>query len=104
MSLNNRFLPSHAPGAVAVYSLDFSAILPPGVGIASGALSIATNVVPPAPSSDFTVGPVTVNGRRLYAQLSGGVSATDYRLTFTANDSVGGVWPRTALLLCAATS
>ena len=104
MALNDRYLPSHAPGQSCLYGLDFSNILPPGVTVQSGQLTIQTNVVPPAPSSDFTIGPVEANGRRLYANLAGGVSATDYRLTWTATDSLGNIWPRACLLLCAATS
>ena len=50
------------------------------------------------------IGPVTASGRRLYAQLEGGVSANDYRLTWSGQDSLGNLWIRTCLLLCAATS
>jgi len=104
MALNNRFLPSHAPGESNLYALDFSAILPPGVTVASAGLTIQLNTVPPTPTTDFTIGPVTTNGRRVYAELSGGVSANDYRITFAATDTLGNLWPRSALLLCAATS
>jgi hypothetical protein len=36
--------------------------------------------------------------------LTGGVSGTDYQIKWTATDSAGNVWPRTALVLCADTS
>ena len=104
MALNNRYLPSHPAGQSCQYAIDLSAILPPGVTVQSGTLVIQLNTVPPAPSSDFTIGAVSPNGRRLYANLAGGASATDYRLTWTATDSLGNIWPRACLLLCAATS
>jgi len=105
MSLNNRYLPSHPQGQSCLYCLDFSNILPAGVGITTGNLVIELNTVPPASAgSDFIVGPVSVVGRRLYAQLTEGVSGRDYRLNWLALDSLGNAWPRTCLLLCAATS
>jgi hypothetical protein len=45
-----------------------------------------------------------VRGRALYAMLAGGVAGTDYQLKFTAVDTAGNTWPRTALVLCADTS
>jgi hypothetical protein len=105
MALNNRYLPSHPQGQSCQYALDFSAILPPGVGLASGLLTLTSNTVPPAPvPGDFVQGPVQINGRRLYASLSGGVTAKDYRLTWAGVDSLGNNWVRTCLLLCAQTS
>ena len=58
----------------------------------------------PAASSDSTVGEVTVRGRVLYASLFGGHDGIDYQLRWTATDTSGNVWPRTALLFCARTS
>jgi hypothetical protein len=45
-----------------------------------------------------------VRGRALYAMLAGGVAGTDYQLKWTALDTAGRTWPRTALVLCADTS
>ena len=104
MSINNRYEQPHPAQQVCEYGLDFSTILPPGITIASGRLAQFTNQVPPQPTSDFTVSPVTATGRRLYAQLAGGVAGTDYQLTWIATDSENNVWPRTVLLLCASTS
>jgi hypothetical protein len=104
MGINNRYLPSHPQGASAIYALDYSAILPPGVGIQSGGIAVALNTVPPTPTTELTVAPAGVEGRRVLAQISGGVSGHDYRIEWVANDTVGGIWPRTCLLLCAATS
>ena len=104
MALNNRYSPSHPQGQVATYGLDYSNIIPLGITLESATLTIESNTVPPQPSTDFTMGPVTTNGRRVYCQLSGGVAANDYRLTWTAADSLGNTWPRSTLLLCAATS
>lgn len=104
MPVSRRYTPEHPPGESCLFGLDFSPLIPPGIGIASGVLKVETNVVPPAPSSDFTVGPVQVRDRTLYATLTGGTSGVDYRLTWTATDTAGNIWPRTALLLCAPTS
>ena len=105
MSLNNRYMPSHAVGDSCLYALDFSNILPLGVGFeGSVGFEVEYNTVPPTGQSDFTVGPPYFVGRRIYAQLSGGASAKDYRLTFTGGDSLGNTWSRSALLLCSATS
>ena len=104
MALNNRYIPSHPQGQVATYGLDFSNIIPLGIVLSSATLTIETNTVPPVASSDFSLGPVQTIGRRVYCQLSGGVAATDYRLNWNVVDSLGNSWPRSCLLLCAATS
>jgi hypothetical protein len=103
--LSRRYTPEHPPGEDCSFGLDFSFILPVGVGIASGSLAILTNTATPADASaDWTIGPVTVRGRALYAMLSGGVAGTDYQLKWTAVDTAGNTWPRTTLVLCADTS
>lgn len=104
MPLSRRYTPEHAPGEKGDYGLDYSFIVPPGVGIASGSLAIYTNVANPVASSDFTIGPVTVQGRVIYANLTGGVPGTDYQLRWSATDTDGNIWPRTCLVLCALTS
>jgi len=105
MALNNRYEPSHPQGQTCTYALDFSNLIPLGVTLQSGLLTVLENSVPPvAAPGDFLVGPVTLAGRRLYASLSGGVTAKDYRLQWAGVDSLGNNWVRTCLLLCAATS
>lgn len=95
--------------------MDFSPIIPPGVGIASASLFIETNNQPPAiASGDFSsphADPAVPNffscevrGRAVYVFLRGGVSGRDYRLIWTAIDTEGNEYPRTALLLCGQTS
>ena len=105
MPLSRRFNPEHPPGESCKFGIDFSFIIPVGVSIASGSLAILKNTAAPADASaDWTIGPVGVRGRALYAMLSGGVAGTDYQLKFTAVDTAGNTWPRTALVLCADTS
>jgi hypothetical protein len=104
MPLSRRYTPEHAPGDQCIYGLDFSYLIPPGVGIASGALTIWTNTVAPVQSSDFTIGAINIIGRTLYANLAGGVDGTDYQVRWKATDTSGNVWNRTALVLCAETS
>jgi hypothetical protein len=104
MSLNNRYLPSHPQGQSCLYALDFANILPPGVGLTNASLEIQLNTVPPTPTTDFTQDPITVDARRLYCRLTGGVSARDYRLNWSGEDTLGNIWARSCLLLCSATS
>lgn len=104
MSLNNRYVPSHPAGQTIVYGLDFANILPEGVTIASGSVTVQYNTVPPTPTLDLTVNALPQAGRRMYARVSGGGAGRDYRLQWTANDNLGDIWIRTTLLLCAATS
>lgn len=105
MPLSRRYSPEHPPGESCSFGLDYSAIVPVGVGLSSGTLNILTNTATPADASgDWTIGAVKVQGRALYANLSGGVAGTDYQLKWTALDTAGNTWPRTTLVLCADTS
>jgi hypothetical protein len=103
-----RYTPSWAPGEGCQIGYDFSFIIPVGVGLESGTLSIQTNTANPAPAlADFNLAaplPCNVRDRALYCFLAGGVSGTDYQLVWTAVDTAGNTWPRTALMLCAPTS
>lgn len=100
-----RYKPEHPPQESCSFGLDYSNVIPVGVGIESGTIRIFTNAATPvAADSDWTVGPVSVTGRAIWANLSGGVLGTDYQLRWTATDTQGNVWPRTTLCLCADTS
>ena len=89
----------------STFVMDFSPLIPHGVGIEDGDLDIFTNTVPPAQTNDWHIEQgVEVRGRRLWATLSGGKTGTDYQLRWTAYDTEGNVWPRTALCLCTDTS
>lgn len=105
MPLSRRYTPEFAPGESCTIGLDYSYVIPPGVGIAAGELKIFTNVaVPVDVTANWTVGEVTVRGRTMYAAVSGGVEGTDYQFRWQATDTAGNIWPRTALCLCAQTS
>lgn len=105
MPISRRYTPEHPPGEQCNYGLDYSPVIPPGVGIVSGSLNIFTNTVSPvAADADFTKGTVYVRGRAIYCSLTGGKAGTDYQLKWSATDSEGNVWPRTTLQLCAETS
>lgn len=105
MPLSNRYRPEHPTGENCSFGLDFSAIIPPGVGISTGSLAVMTNTATPADaSSEWTIGPVGVQGRAVWAMLSGGVAGSDYQLVWTVNDTAGNTWVRTALILCGNTS
>lgn len=105
MPISRRYLPEWSPGEASSIGMDFSFIVPVGVGLVEGSLSIFTNTADPQPAdADFDATPVSVRDRALYCQLSGGVRGRDYQLRWTAADTDGNLWPRTALLLCAETS
>jgi hypothetical protein len=104
MALSVRYQPPHPPGEACSFGLDFSMIIPMGVGIDSASLEIVTNTNPVESQSDWTQGTVEIGGRQVYAQCSGGVEGTDYQFRWTALDSLGNTWIRTALVLCAQTS
>lgn len=105
MPLSRRYTPEHPPGEQCNYGLDYSFVIPPGVGIQSGSLLIFTNTANPAAAdSDWTKGTVYVRGRAIYCNLTGGVAGTDYQLRWTVTDTEGNIWPRTTLQLCAETS
>jgi hypothetical protein len=106
MPISRRYTPELAPLEVSVFGMSFEYVIPRGVGIQSGTLEIVTNVVPSELTTLVTAGPVTVQARTLYATLTAGFEAggTDLRLIWTATDTDGNVWPRTALVLCAVTS
>lgn len=105
MPVTRRYTPEHPPGETSLFGLDFSPIIPVGVGIKSGTLAIFTNLaVPTDASADWTIGPVMVRGRAIYASLSGGLAGLDYQLRWSATDTLGNVWPRIALILCGFTS
>ena len=106
MPLSRRYSPEIVPGESCQIGMDFSFVVPPGVGLESGTLVVFTNTATPAASSDLTIGAVTVSGRTLYAPITATDAALgkDYQLRWSATDSYGNVWPRTALLLCAQSS
>ena len=105
MPLTRRYIPEKDPAESCNFGLDYSYLLPVGVGIESGTLSIFTNTADPQPADgDFAVGPVLVRGRAIYAMVGGGTSGKDYRFVWTANDTMGNTWPRTTLCLVAPTS
>lgn len=105
MPISTRYKPEHPPTEVCSFGLDYSNVIPVGVGIESGTIQIFTNTATPRPAdADWTVGAVNVTGRAIWANLSGGVLGTDYQLRWTATDTQGNVWPRTTLCLCADTS
>ena len=104
MAISDRYDPPHPPGESSTYALDYSAILPPGVGLTSGSLTIVINTNPVEPQTAWTQGAVTAIGRRLYCALSGGTEGTDYQFRWSGVDSLGNTWPRTCYVLCAQAS
>lgn len=114
MPLSRRYTPEWQPGEKSVIGMDFSTVLPPGVGIVSASLFIATNTDQPQDASDDWSGrrdpgvagffDASIEGRTVYLQLSGGKNGVDYRFTWTVIDTDGNEIPRAGMLLCAATS
>lgn len=105
MPLTRRYTPEKPPEESAQFAMDFGFLIPPGVGIASASVSVWTNTPGDIqPSSDWTVGPVQVEGRIVFARLGGGIEGTDYQIRWLVTDTMNNVWPRTGLVLCAQTS
>ena len=86
--------------------MDYSNVIPPGVGIDIGECGAWTNNANPVPTTLLTVGDVSIVGRTLIAfiESSNAAEGIDFQIRWIAFDSEGGVWPRTALVLCAQTS
>ena len=103
MPLSRRYSPELAPGETSVMGMSFEAVIPPGVGIASGTLTISPNT---AGGTGVSAGAVSIHDRTLYATVTAQQSAdgADWKLLWTATDTDGNVWPRTGLVLCADTS
>lgn len=105
MPLSRRYTPEHPPDEQCMFGMSFEFVLPPGIGITRGELTIWTNTVAPqAADHDWTAGEVQVQGRTIYANLTGGIPGVDYQLRWVAYDTEGNAWPRTGLVLCALTS
>lgn len=106
MALNARYTPEHPSGETASFGMDFSRIIPAGMGISvNSAPKIFTNTQPPvAADSDWTVGAIYARGRSAFAILSGGKPGVDYLLQWTVVDSRNNTWVRSAAVLCAPTS
>jgi hypothetical protein len=105
MPLSRRYTPEKPPEEECHFGLDYSFLIPPGVGISSARVEIWTNTPGDIqPSSDWVIGPVHIEGRTVFAKLGGGVEGTDYQIRWTVTDTRGNVWPRTALVLCSQTA
>lgn len=113
MPITRRYTPELAPAESCLIGMNFDAVIPPGVGIDHGALMIFTNTVPRqpvhTPQADtglFVVGDVQVQERTLYARItvSDLAEGQDFQFWWTAADTDGNFWPRSAMALCAATS
>jgi hypothetical protein len=106
MPISRRYSPEIAPLETSVFGLSFESVIPKGIGIASGLLQFLLNSQPPSLTSLLSAGPVSVQGRTLYATVTAQTTAIglDFQLLWTATDTDGNVWPRTTLVLCAQTS
>lgn len=107
MPLSRRYSPELAPNEGSLFGMDYSYVIPPGVGINIGQCAAWENSNPPVPSTLLTVGDVSVIGRTLVAFIEANDPAAegiDFQIRWIAFDTEGGVWPRTALVLCAQTS
>lgn len=103
-ALARRYEPSHPPGEVCLFGMDFSFLLPMGVGIGFAQLNIFNNTfLSPDVSADWVIGPVTVSGRRVWTLLQGGVAGSDYELRFSITTTDGDIFPRSGLVLCSQT-
>lgn len=104
MAITRRYQPNWPPAESSIIGMDFAPMLPTGVGISAVSLAIFTNQSPVQPTSDFTQGVISIDGRRTWCLLAGGSAGIDYQCRWSITDTIGQNWIRTALLLCAETS
>lgn len=115
LPLSRRYTPEHHPGDQVTIGMDFSAILPLGVGITAPSLTIFTNRNPPTDAAaDWTMLPIMLDdgtttllrivGRAVYALVVGGQPYFDYQFRWRITDTQNNVWTRTGLMLCSYTS
>jgi hypothetical protein len=108
MPLSRRYHPEMWPGEQSVFGMDFSTVIPPGVGVQSVTLIIQTNTNPPVATdaTDFIIGTVNWSDRTVYATIKslGPTSGKDYILIWTVNDTDGNLWIRAGLILVTYTS
>ena len=109
MPISRRYHPEIVPGESLVFGMDFSTIIPPGVGIASVGIGFQYNVNPPAgevPPDVLTAGPVSWSDRTVYATVTAAQQAygQDFRIAWQVTDTSGNTWQRFALVLCSYTS
>lgn len=104
MAVSRRYTPSHPQGQSAVYAIDLSPMLPPGLGIQTADAQILTNTVPPQSDPAINLGNPEFKGRLAWATIQGGTSGQDYLVAWTIVDNASNIWLITFALLCAATS
>lgn len=104
MSVSQRYQPGHPQGQTAVYALDLSPMLPPGMGILTADAQILTNSVPPQTDTAINLSDPGFRGRVVWATIQGGTAGQDYLIVWTITDNANNVWLLSTLLLCAATS
>lgn len=105
MPLSRRYSPEKSPRENCLVGMDFSFVLPKGVGISSAGVEVWTNTPGDVqPTADISTGPVYVRGRAVYSRMTGGIEGTDYQVRWTVTDTQGNTFERTGLMLCAQTS
>jgi hypothetical protein len=117
MPVSRRYHPEWSPGDQGSIGMDFSALIPPGVGITFGALFILTTTDADA-STDFTAAnyvpavgvdvgyfKTAIADRIVYVpDLKGGIEPKDYQFQWEVTTSAGDLISRAVMLLCADTS
>ena len=104
MALSQRYQPPQPPGQGVVYALDFSPLLPPGVGVTTPSVQIQTNTNPPGIATGVTTSGGGYRGRIVWITIQNMQAGTDYLISWTVQDTEGNQWVRTITLLCALTS
>lgn len=104
MSVSRRYIPSHPQGQSAVYAIDLSPMLPPGLGIQTADAAILTNTVPPGTDPAINLSNPEFKGRLAWATIQGGTAGQDYLISWTITDNAQNIWLIILALLCAATS
>jgi len=114
MPLSRRYTPEFAPGETSVIGMDFSYVIPPGVGIQNADVGLFLNAraaargspVSPADPNDYSISAASWLGRTLYATLTLEHSALDkdFLVIWECLDFSFNHWSRSAMLMCTYTS
>jgi hypothetical protein len=120
MPISRRYHPEWVPGEKNSIGMDFSTVIPPGIGLSECNLFITTpsgnNIVDsstdftgtgykPAVGADAGYFTTSIADRIAYVpDLAGGTVGKDYRFSWNAIDTSGNEWLRSVQLLCSYTS
>jgi hypothetical protein len=104
-----RYYPSHATEKT-MYGIDFSTLLPLGVGITDAWVTVYKNLNPwvwvndtygtTSTPDELAVSDLLIRGRRVYVAVWNGVPGTDYVILWNISDTLTNDWQQATYVLC----